>query len=427
MESVSRSDGRGLSIRNSHILKQFNQQSITRNPIFCTITLLFFLFTLQTEAHLCRIDDCSAFYSRTCDYEGVQPESTHRYCEILSTYRNCINETKRFCHSNLKFHYVEFHLKKQWKNFLCEKTLEESRNSDNRCELAEPSHLRAIRYCTLFGGAHLRKFNGEAQTMREIGARPFADNRYFLVQVTTSHSSSADGLLAVLTRISVIVKAHNCTNGVKLTYEAATDMEALPKWFVDGSSVYSANHKRKAIEVHEQDKNSVVIYLRHCDSSIHIRRHGPRLSVSVRAPENVITKQPHFESQLCITGSSRVFPLAEALTDPIAFSRCHAIREHVPLKLAANRCANSNLTDQFFDSCTFDLSITGDEYLVASAIDAQSDIRFLFPHYQYVERGRMILPEKPQEIPFLWNDCVRYFVARLNAAFSGILMEAEAA
>lgn len=46
--------------------------------------------------------------------------------------------------------------------------------------------MRSVRYCTFFGGSHLRMFNGESQTTTDFGAKPLVDNRLGVILKTSS-------------------------------------------------------------------------------------------------------------------------------------------------------------------------------------------------------------------------------------------------
>lgn len=174
-------------------------------------------------------------------------------------------------------------------------------------------------------------FNGSVQTCSEEGARPLVDNRYFLVQVT-NRNVRGEALTTTVTKVTVLVRKHNCT--ASLRYEASSDEEGLPRGFVDGTTFQMTS--KHSVEVLWQDDNYVEIALHFIHSSIHIRRQGPYLSVSVRAPTIVLETGGDVARELCWSGcrkSSRI-PAELAVEMTKKFAECYRRRVHVPKKVA---------------------------------------------------------------------------------------------
>lgn len=337
----------------------------------------------------CRVEECAAWFQKTKDYENLIPKATERYCQVLQTYLKCMNDTQRFCHGNLRFHSSELVMKRHWKEFECEKW--ESCNDSNpvkkrpvnTCYFNPPPSSRKLKYCSLFGDPHIIMFNGTIQTCSEEGARPLVDNRYFLVQVTNKNVRG-EALTTTVTKVTVLIRKHNCTS--LLRYEATSDEEGLPRGFVDGTTYQMAansNSNSNAVEVLWQDKTYVEIALHFIHSSVHIRRQGPYLSVSVKAPSIVLETEGDVASEMCWAGcrkNSQIFA-ENAVEMPKKFAECYNRRVHVLKKVAEDRCKNVGNSGTFFDACVFDLMFTGDDYLVHLARSAQSDFRRLAPHH----------------------------------------------
>lgn len=338
---------------------------------------------------LCRVEECAAWFQKTKEYENLIPKATERYCQVLQTYLKCMNDTLRFCHGNLRFHSSELVMRRHWKEFECEKW--ESCNENavvkkrplNTCYFNPPPSSRKIKYCTLFGDPHIIMFNGSAQTCSEEGARPLVDNRYFLVQVTNKNVRG-EALTTTVTKVTVLIRKHNCTESKR--YEATSDEEGLPLGFVDGTTYQTAsnsNSNSNSVEVLWQDNNYVEVSLHFIHSSIHIRRQGPYLSVSVKAPSIVLETEGDVANEMCWSGcrkSSRI-PAEKAVEMPKKFAECYNRRVHVPKKVAEDRCRNVGTSGTFFDACVFDLMFTGDDYLVHLSRHSQSDFRRLAPHH----------------------------------------------
>ncbi|KAJ1370491.1 hypothetical protein KIN20_032219 [Parelaphostrongylus tenuis] len=194
--------------------------------------------------------------------------------------------------------------------------------------------------------------------------------RHFLIQVTNANIRNEPYTTAV-SKVTVLIRGHNCTRS--LHYEASSDEETLPISFVDGLTHYNADDRRTTVEI-RANGDYVEIAMHHIHSSIHIRRRGPYLSVTVLVPENLQRSSPSSES-LCTTGcrNRSIIAIDKALAASNQFAKCYSRKIHVPMKLAIDRCRTIQVTDQYFDACVFDLMLTGDEYLVLMALDAQSD------------------------------------------------------
>ncbi|VDO26927.1 unnamed protein product [Heligmosomoides polygyrus] len=180
-------------------------------------------------------------------------------------------------------------------------------------------------------------------------------------------------------QITLLIRSHNCTP--TLRYEAASDSETLPIAFVDGLTKHVTDDHRTTVEVHPHG-DYVEIAMYHIHSSVHVRRQGPYLSVSVLVPKtlqarslnelwpNMAKSGPSkmlllgtttsFET-LCTSGcrNRSIIAIDKALAASNRFAKCYARKIHVPIKLAADRCRTMNVTDEYFDACVFDLMLTG--------------------------------------------------------------------
>ncbi|EPB79320.1 hypothetical protein ANCCEY_01613 [Ancylostoma ceylanicum] len=265
-------------------------------------------------AAACRLEECSQWFLRVKHYDTLSAGSNEPYCQALSTYLKCLNDTTLECRGNLQFYTNLFAMRKQFREFDC--ALYKAPVEPNRCNfLPKPSRSR-LRMCSLFGDPHLQRFDGMMQSCTEEGARPLVDNRHFLVQVTNANIRNEPYTTAV-NKITVLIRSHNCTRS--LHYEAASDEETLPISFVDGVSSHKTDDHRTTVE-----------------------------------------RATTLSETLCTTGcrNQSIIAIDKALAAPSQYAKCYARKLHVPIKLAIDRCRTVNVTDQYFDACVFDLMLT---------------------------------------------------------------------
>ncbi|CAJ0592426.1 unnamed protein product [Cylicocyclus nassatus] len=345
--------------------------------------MTYLLITLTCILHYCNagcsLEDCSQWFLRVKHYHTLSPGSNEPYCQALSTYLKCLNDTTLECRGNLQFYTNLFAMKKQFREFGC--VSYKSPSDLHRCNYLPKPPRSKMRMCSLFGDPHLQRFDGIMQSCIEEGARPLVENRHFLVQVTNANIHNEPYTTAV-NKITVLIRKHNCTRS--LHYEAASEEETLPVSFVDGVKNHKTDDGRVSVEIISRG-DYVEIAMHHIHSSVHIRRRGPYLSVSVMVPEN-LQRGPALFDTLCTSGcrNQSIISIDKALASPNQYAKCYARRLHVPIKLATDRCRTVNVTDQYIDACIFDLMLTGDEYLVAMARDAQLDVRNLMPHLRWM-------------------------------------------
>ncbi|PIO68748.1 hypothetical protein TELCIR_09451 [Teladorsagia circumcincta] len=174
-----------------------------------------------------------------------------------------------------------------------------------RCNFLPRVSEARMRMCTLFGDPHLLRFDGTMQSCTEEGARPFVDNRHFLIQVTNSNVRNQAHTTAV-NKITLLIRNHNCTPSLR--YEAASDEETLPISFVDGVTGHETDDHRKTVEEWSSAK---------CRRYQHM---------------GTLTSS----ESLCTTGcrNRSIIEIDKVLAASNKYARCYARKLHVPIKLA---------------------------------------------------------------------------------------------
>lgn len=195
-----------------------------------------------------------------------------------------------------------------------------------------------------------------------------------------------------LLQITVIVKAlTGCTS--QKTFEATKDN--LPSSFEDGTTGSVDGHGGKPslhLRTIKEDSH-VEISLRYISSKVVIRKVAGYLTFAVKIPEEVIDQRSSLGLlELCLSGcgASQRIGYKEVLAYPEYFVRTLAtsaestgdVQPAMPRAEAEELCKVAGVTDFYFDSCVFDLLLTGDRHFPAAAAAAQEDVRSLYPPYR---------------------------------------------
>jgi len=165
---------------------------------------------------------------------------------------------------------------------------------------------------------------------------------------------------------------------------------------ISGSSYYvassfdnrggeSENRPSVVIRTTEVERH-IEIHLRYISTRLVIRRVGNYLTVAIKIPEEVLVQRSSLNSlQLCLTGcpSTERINYKEVLAYPDYYVKKWGARSPAMNRdQAVDVCRQAGVTDFFFDSCVFDLLMTGDESFKDSAFVAMQDIRTLYPPYK---------------------------------------------
>ncbi|KAK0425632.1 hypothetical protein QR680_009296 [Steinernema hermaphroditum] len=341
--------------------------------------------SLSRAARDCRAEQCVRMYPIVYEYDAEFIRENHDYCKLLLEFNRCLNLTSSLCHGDIAFNAHRTLIWKQMNDFACPKApppdaLPSSdiyRPSSSGCPFFHDiQHHSMLGYCTLFGDRHLRRFDDSFETCDVDGAFPMADNDFFVVQITQGRRGGLQ-FGGAITKVSLIIKKANGCSGQKL-FEASNEEPGLSMAFTDGTTTATDPYGRPTIQIRRPNSSHVEIELRYITTIITIRRQGPYLGASLRLPLQLVRDHSEVEHQLCFSGCTKRMPIVEALAQPYSFARCRKTNITVPPKLALERCKSAEVTDEFFDACIFDRMVSGNDYLLAMAQDAQRDTERLF-------------------------------------------------
>ncbi|XP_041371398.1 RGM domain family member B-like isoform X2 [Gigantopelta aegis] len=348
----------------------------------------------------CKIDSCWSRYDmvRTSIEQratlagtglpDLSADDTH--CVALRTYLHCIKRIKENggCHGDIRYFSVRNGVKNQMKQHNCS---HEGRTIDtSKITPASPSTPRECAYsgrkvfkqCGLFGDPHLRTFYGEFQTCKVKGAWPLVNNKFLTVQVTNDAIAGDSGATAT-SKLTVIIKKNNvCASDTFQMYQAQTDY--LPSSFYDGRTDYGPHKSVELVEV-EAGKH-VEIHIRYIETTILVRQIGRYLTFNIRMPADIVNESSNSnDMELCVSGcpeSERINYqeyLAQRRNRITSFSGSSDAIVVMPRAEAHSICREAKVVDFYFDSCVFDLMVTGDKNFTLAAVSALQDVLQLDP------------------------------------------------
>ena len=194
----------------------------------------------------------------------------------------------------------------------------------------------------------------------------------------------------------IIKENTDCGAQKYVTYQAQNLY--LPATFDDGRSHLGPD---RSIQIREVEPGrQVELYVRYIDTTILVRQVGRYFTFAIRMPEDIVnsSRNPH-GIQLCVKGCPR--------NERINYKEFIA-QKHGRLKAAANglqpsgalvmsredaeeKCRAAQVVDFYFDSCVFDLMITGDTNFTQAANVALRDVFSLNPEAVKLHQNRTSL------------------------------------
>ncbi|MEE6491322.1 hypothetical protein FKM82_016178 [Ascaphus truei] len=349
-------------------------------------TMLLLLFCEQVDAQ-CKIVKCNSEYlAATLNLRGSSKNVA--YCNALRSYSLCTRKTARTCRGDLVYHSAVHIIEDLMIQHNCSK---EGPTASPRPQPPQPLPKGPVKqeacdyekifrekqgkvpkylHCGVFGDPHVRTFSGDFQTCRVNGSWPLLDNEYLFVQATSSPLSSLTNA-TVITKLTIIFKnMKQCID--QKVYQA--EVGNLPAAFDDGSLDGGKRQGGSSLTIHEREPGSYIeIQASHIGTTIRVRQLAMQLSFSLRMVEEVAQAfQEEQDLQLCVGGcpASQWISRTKHLSRPTAISQESAravCREKLPVE------------DVYFQSCVFDLVISGDANLTSPAYHALEDAKDFHP------------------------------------------------
>ncbi|XP_048207890.1 hemojuvelin isoform X2 [Perognathus longimembris pacificus] len=361
-------------------------------PTLSTVTLL---LLLCGQAHSqCKILRCNAEYvSSTLSLRGGGSPGGLRggggLCRALRSYELCTRRTARTCRGDLAFHSAVHGIEDLMIQHNCSRRgptapppprgpvpagspLEppapdpcDYEGRFSRTHGRRPGFL----HCASFGDPHVRSFHHHFHTCRVQGAWPLLDNNFLFVQATSDPVAS--GAKATTTRkLTIIFKnMQECID--QKVYQAEVDN--LPAAFEDGSVNGGDRPGGSSLSIRTANPgNHVEIRAAYIGTTIIIRQTAGQLSFSIKVAEDVARAfSAEQDLQLCVGGC----PLSQRL------SRSERNRRGaIPIDMARQLCKEGlPVEDAYFQSCVFDVFISGDPNFTMPAQTALEDARAFLP------------------------------------------------
>ena len=171
---------------------------------------------------------------------------------------------------------------------------------------------------------------------------------------------------AVCSQVTVVVKtAGHCAGPAFVTYQASS--EWLPLAFDNGRTHFGAKRSVSLTEV--RANRHVELRLRHAATTVVVRRTAAgQLSVAVRVPAPLAAPPTTPGVTLCSHGCPPSEVVSRGEWDDAATAS------------AVETCRAAGVVDFHFDSCVFDVVVTGDVAYSETAALALADTLRLAPH-----------------------------------------------
>ncbi|KAM8921763.1 hemojuvelin [Pelodytes ibericus] len=356
----------------------------------CSDNLLFkavFLLIVFEQVHAqCKIIKCNSEYLSATLNPRVSNKNAV-YCNALRSYSQCTRNTAKTCRGDLVYHSAVHIIEDLMIQHNCSK--EGLATSPRRpppqpipentgkqaCDydkIFREKHGKVPKYlhCGVFGDPHVRTFSGDFQTCRVNGSWPLLDNDYLFVQATTSPLTRLSNS-TVTSKLTIIFKnMKQCIE--QKVYQA--EVGNLPAAFDDGSVNGGRRGGGKSLTIQERESGShIEIQASYIGTTIRVRQLANQLSFSIRIAEEI--SQAFLEEQdlqLCVGGCpesqwlSRTKDLGQPAPKSIETAKA-LCREKLPVE------------DVYFQSCVFDLVVSGDANLTSVAYHALEDAKDFHP------------------------------------------------
>ncbi|XP_073495508.1 hemojuvelin [Phyllobates terribilis] len=356
----------------------------TDSVFFKTVLLL--IFWEQVDAQ-CKIVKCNTDYVAAISNPKISNKNTV-CCNALRAYSQCTRNTARTCRGDLVYHSAVHIIEDRMIQHNCSKVgptspprrqpppqpLPDS-HVKQACDYEKVYHEKhetdpKYLHCGVFGDPHVRTFSGDFQTCKVNGSWPLLDNEYLFVQATSTplHLSSNATVTSKLTIIFKNMK--QCID--QKVYQA--EVGHVPAAFDDGSVNGGRRAGGSTLTIHEKEPGKYIeIHAAYIGTTIRVRQLGRQLSFSLRMAEEISQAfQEEQDLQLCVGGC----PSNQQISRTKDITRTHSINMESARLLCRERLA---VEDMYFESCVFDLMVSGNANLTDSAFYALEDARDFHP------------------------------------------------
>ncbi|XP_075049691.1 hemojuvelin [Mixophyes fleayi] len=358
------------------------RRSLSRSSdsvLFKTVLLL--IFCEQVDAQ-CKIIKCNTDYVTATSNTRISNKNVV-YCNALRSYSQCTRNTARTCRGDLVYHSAVHIIEDRMIQFNCSKV--GPTNSPRRqppqplpdatvkqaCDYEKVFHEKhgtvpKYLYCGVFGDPHVRTFGGDFQTCAVDGSWPLLDNEYLYVQATSTPLSPWSKA-TVTSKLTIIFKdMKQCID--QRVYQA--EVGNVPAAFDDGSINGGKRAGGSSLTIHEREPGKYIeIQAAYIGTTIRVRQLDRQLSFSLRMAE-VISQafQEEQDLQLCVTGC----PSSQRISRTTDLSRTNSLSMETTRSLCKDKLS---VEDAYFQSCVFDLMVSGNANLTEAAFHALEDAR----------------------------------------------------
>ncbi|XP_071965905.1 repulsive guidance molecule A-like isoform X2 [Antedon mediterranea] len=384
--------------------------------LFVKLVILCSLFQTactQFSSSDCKVVRCTKQYSSATD--SLAESDVLLRCQALERYRTCTQRTASSCRGNLNYHTITTYIPDYMQLYDCENVLANVPTTtrrpkgtreltvtarrprptppqrDNTCDYRGSRKTEDLAHCGIFGDPHLRTFYDEFQTCKVSGAWPLVYNDYVAVSVTNIPVNGSSGATAT-SKISVVIKSNAKCAEQKIYF---AESGRLPAAFLDGTNTSGPSQSVVILDV--VPRKHVEIHLQYVATTIVLRQVGRFLTFALSMPRDLIQDKEDDALQLCVKGCparERIYfkdflNLRYKQLDNLDPSRKLTSRVE-----AVAKCKKAEVTNDYFDSCVFDLMTTGNANFSLAAQHAFMDVKRLHPNPKRVLANRTSIFEQ---------------------------------
>nr|XP_033780853.1 hemojuvelin [Geotrypetes seraphini]XP_033780854.1 hemojuvelin [Geotrypetes seraphini] len=348
---------------------------------------LLFLLLCRQACSQCKILRCNSEYvAATLNLRGSNKNVA--YCNALRSYSQCTRKTARTCRGDLVYHSAVHGIEDLMIQHNCSK---EGPTSPPRPRPPVPKpegpempdvcnyeksfnykHGQRPKYvhCGVFGDPHVRTFSDEFHTCRVKGSWPLLDNNYLFVQATSypvayGSNATATGKLTIIFK-----NMKECID--QKVYQA--EIDNMPAAFDDGSVNGGERPAGSSLAIQEKvPGHQIEIKAAYIGTTIVVRQMAQQLSFSIRTAEEIAQSFTEEQDlQLCVRGCPPSQQISRTKYPPkSAASAIESARTLCKAKLP--------IEDVYFQSCVFDVVMSGDDNFTFAAASALEDAKAFHP------------------------------------------------